>query len=748
MPTYTIQADSGRTYDLEAPDPVSAAHAVVYAESQRGSYGGGAHAPSGGTHSTGEDVVRGGVGGVIRGAAGDAGIAGDIRQGVGTFLMEHVAAPAVRIAARVGGASDAQARGIGEEVRRDAPHIVSASRTMTTLGRHGGGKLPTTSELLAPDQIAGRAGGAYVPQTGAGHFAQTVGENAQGALVPGGPIARIATVVAPAIGSEVSGAVAEHSGASPDGVGIARTVGGVVGGLAAGGGPTAASLIRNAAGRGAVDMAAAGQAVDAELARLNIRRADLPTGANARIEELIQNGARPEAAVNHALAETLPQPVPISRGQASGVPSEQAIENSAGRGANGPAASALVQGQKAAATTAIRGNADTIASHLAGGAAPSPVEAGAAVSDRLNTMRDTAHTGVNAAYDAARAAGPESTLIPRPDIPRLSDTLHTSVDTFDPVRVPSVYREIGRFNGATDVTAEDLFRTRSVLSNLAASSDSVEAAAAGRARRSLDGFIDDAVSRDLFTGNPDAVARWRAAIGQRRAFGQLFEGNDLIDRLTAREPRGGSMQLSVAPEDAANYILGRSGLGVVGRRNLVRDMGRLRDTLGASSDQWNGLRSAVFQRLVQTGEGPAGTGAFSGQNFANAWRDANARDPQMMSLIFSANERGTISRLAAVAQRVTTPVPGGFNPSSTATVAAILSRARPLIAHIPLLREVVSFVGDAADAARVRGMVVNPRPSQGAPRLPAPVPRLSATPVLAGLANGSIGARSAPQPSR
>jgi hypothetical protein len=141
----------------------------------------------------------------------------------------------------------------------------------------------------------------------------------------------------------------------------------------------------------------------------------------------------------------------------------------------------------------------------------------------------------------------------------------------------------------------------------------------------------------------------------------------LIADLTKQEYRGGERTLSVAPEDASNLIFGRSGLGAVGRKNLSRDLARLKNALGPDSEAWNALRGEAFKRLAREGEGApeAGHTQFSGQKFLKAWNKLKADNPQVVDTLFSADERQLITDFAETAQRATTSVKGGDNPSNS-----------------------------------------------------------------------------------
>jgi hypothetical protein len=267
-------------------------------------------------------------------------------------------------------------------------------------------------------------------------------------------------------------------------------------------------------------------------------------------------------------------------------------------------------------------------------------------------------------------------------------------------------------------TIRDLNEARTRLTKLTQSSDRVEAGAARAAVRQLDHAIDGALANDLFKGDPKTVQLWRNAIGARRQFGKLFEGNDLIERLTERADHGGETNtLKLDPVEATNYLLGRQNLVGLGRRDMPRDIARLGKLLGHQSPEWNALRSEVFNRLVRSGSGPTegAEARFSGGNFAKAWRKAQADYPEVLSQLYNSDERQAITKLAAVTERITKPLTGGDNASNTAVAAKkiatdAISHAWSQLGHIvglgaratPVIRYVAAHAEDLAAARRIQ----------------------------------------------
>lgn len=321
---------------------------------------------------------------------------------------------------------------------------------------------------------------------------------------------------------------------------------------------------------------------------------------------------------------------------------------------------------------------------------PAAGSGGAAVHQALNDAFDTAKAGVDQAYGAARAADPQAAHIPSAELPNIAASVRDAVSDFAPEDVPRVARALGTLDTTSTPTVRDLFELRSRLSNLRASNDLVEAKAAGAATRALDAQIDDVADKGLITGDPIVVDLWRNAISARRAFGQQFEGNDLIQRLTQRGLYGEGRTNLVAPEDASSAILGR--VGVSPRQNLARDLARLRDTLGANSPAWRALQGEAFARIAGK---DAGT-----EDFGQAWRSFVQQNPGVASLITPPGQSAMLSKAQdsianAVADRKALGVGQsviGSNPDRFAVDVANIGDRAPL-AQAGAVRDIQDQVG-------------------------------------------------------
>lgn len=327
---------------------------------------------------------------------------------------------------------------------------------------------------------------------------------------------------------------------------------------------------------------------------------------------------------------------------------------------------------------------------------PQPGTGGAAVHQALNEAYDTAKTGVDQAYAAARAADPQGAHVPAAELPNIAANLREAVRDFHPADMPSVARELSGLDNVATPTVRDLFELRSRLSNLRVGQPTPQTVAAGRAVNALDSSIDSLADDGRITGDPQIVGLWRQAIGARRGFGRQFEGDDLIQRLTERGAHGAGRTNLVAPEDASDVILGRNG--VLPRQNLFRDLSRLRDTLGAGSPAWRAIQSEAAGRLLGR---DAGTEAFG-----SSLQAFGRRNPQLGSLLVRPEQTAGVqlaqARIANAAADRAAAQTGqdvlSAMPDTYAADAATLEGRRPL-AQIGAVRQVQNQVGKPAAGA-------------------------------------------------
>lgn len=274
--------------------------------------------------------------------------------------------------------------GLNALVPLSSDQIASGANTANWISEHLGGKpiipmQPGMDPFGRPTSqgMSAELGGNYQPQTTGGKYAQTIGQFAPNAALGGeGVLAKAASVVLPALGSEAAGQLADAAGAPAWGQTAARIVGGVGAGLAP-------SLLAGAA-------RSAGHALGPYAARFSQAAAENQAG------HALAGAASDLPATRSALAngptEIVPGSPPTTFQQTADT-GLGALER--GVAARNPAAFADVRGQQNAARVQALGT-------IQSGADP------AEVSNYLKARFDDIDSATEAALQAARAKGAAS----------------------------------------------------------------------------------------------------------------------------------------------------------------------------------------------------------------------------------------------------------------------------------------------------------------------------------------------------
>jgi hypothetical protein len=159
--------------------------------------------------------------GIVRGAAGLAGLPADIGRGLAGLAI----------------------RGGGYLVGADQAKLAQDAARATTIMEGQRMGAPTSGQITRG--IESVTGPLYTPRTTAGEYARTVGEFVPSAIAgPGGVVRKAAMAVVPGVMSEAAGQATEGTAYEP----AARIAGGIVGGVAAAGrGSGAAKAMQEAA---------------------------------------------------------------------------------------------------------------------------------------------------------------------------------------------------------------------------------------------------------------------------------------------------------------------------------------------------------------------------------------------------------------------------------------------------------------------------------------------------------------------
>lgn len=398
-------------------------------------------------------------------------------------------------------------------------------------------------------------------------------------------------------------------------------------------------------------------------ARAALREAGIEEGAVTpdlaqAISDYAARGVDPQQAGRSAMAETLPVPVPLSRGQVSGTPVQQLFETEAGKGVYGEAPMRLMQDLERRQQEALRANIPAMQERL-GAPAIERGTGGAMAQEALVGQREAARQEAGRLFDVAREAGPAA--IPSQVAGWVDDTLAASIRDFPPAVRPvttSLYDQINQvLSSGGDI--KSLFDIRSQLVK-AGNAGTQEAAAAAALKGELDRQLIGLADQALLSGDRAIIDAYGEAIKNYADFAGMWKSRGILDQLTQTVRRDGEMTLRVAPEDAANYILGANASGMITKANLVRNLRTLKDQLPEA--EWNGIRQEAFMRIFDTAQRGQNV---SGQTFSSLWSRFQRENPALVRELFTESDQALFSQFAAVATTVSNTARNTSNSATT-----------------------------------------------------------------------------------
>lgn len=343
--------------------------------------------------------------------------------------------------------------------------------------------------------------------------------------------------------------------------------------------------------------------------------------------------------------------------------------------------------------------------------AETPHEAGALVSQAVQSEAARAKAGVTAAYDAAKAlpgeieAGafdgigtrikialssrPEPVVIDDKLTPFASRAIQDVDDRIAQLQIQNRASPAGQppRNQIAGVTLEGVDQMRKRLSAFRKDAFSSGNAADGRAARAvLDAFddhIDQAIKSGQFTGDQRAIDAWNDARGAHADYRSTFtaQKNDPIGRVVERITGKGNNPAAI-PNDVADFLYGSSGVNPntlnVGVANRVKSI------LGDQSPEWSAVKQGLFSRLTESSPGMTDFGPAKIAQRLNRFLSGDGRE--LAETIYSPAERQMIQQFADLHRKLEVPKTGA-NWSETSTFLA------------PILRKIGSKIGMAIGGA-------------------------------------------------
>lgn len=492
------------------------------------------------------------------------------------------------------------------------------------------------------------------------------------------PFSKIAGQMVAAGGTQLAAdQVAQAEGStrptSLEDAGVVAAIAGVTEGLA----PFAIGLLRKIMGGKSLTTAETKQLTAAGLKPEEIT----PERAAAIVQSRV---ADPATRQRIAAAQSLPEPVPLSTGQATQNP--RTLQMEAELPKTSDRAAAISQEFKDRQNAAIQKNIDTLRRQFSGSDLPkSPAEIGADIQQKLVSMRQAQSREVTAAYEGA-AQG--RAFVPSNALNDLNTGLKKQLNDmrFDVEGNPAVSRFFTRMDelrngfamadGATGAavkarnpsayrvqTLEDMRKYVNANIIQTAGDNAAQRAAGLRMVKEIDRQVDDFVAGGLLSGDPKAIDAIREARKASASFKQRFESDDIVERLTTKEGIGGNARLSVDADDAINAIFGKAGIT---RQGIGNDVMKLKQTL--PPEDFSRLKEAAFLRLLRNDQGE---GAFSAKRFSDGLNDAANKYPNMMKGLFSPEEMRAMRRFGEVARLAQENPNRNFSNSSSAIINAM-----------------------------------------------------------------------------
>ena len=378
-----------------------------------------------------------------------------------------------------------------------------------------------------------------------------------------------------------------------------------------------------------------------------------------------------------AEANSLPGPdIPLTRGSVTGMPGDQLYEDQMRKGIYGEDVAMGMRQFDDSTRNALNQNQLAIQEQIADGAPIVDRNQGAElVQATLAGRRQGEKTRADAFYDEARELGSDAQLIPGP----------VNASTITPVNLQTFFDQMSKrlsdeflqsdLGGANQLlkdlegfaaaeTGPDialLFKWRQKLNKGQPGSD--DAAARRIMKTEFDNFLAKALDNELIGGRPEAVAAWKDAISNYKDFADTWLGGDLVDKLTRTRQGANGSELVVAPADAANFIFNSSNLGFMNKRDLQRDIVKMRDLLPA--EDFNYLRQELFLRMMDAGR--TGSREISGAKTLSAIEKVFNENSAVLNAAFSGDEISMIRQFGRIADRATNTARNNSNSGIIAT---------------------------------------------------------------------------------
>ena len=380
----------------------------------------------------------------------------------------------------------------------------------------------------------------------------------------------------------------------------------------------------------------------------------------AEFNKLVRNELDPTTAARVASSKTLPHPVQLTEGQATGNLALQGKEQARLHGVYGDDAQSIMRSYVDDQANALNANAQSLKSTIGGDQVTFKGEGASRAISTLKGNAEATREAVRAGYQGAKQT---NAFMPSEAVKDFAYQArkHLSEEGFDlsgakvAGRLQDVERVIGMKNvNAANVRGMELWRKRIVKDiESIRMSDPSQAEALRQLRGRYDDFIKDSFENALVRGDQTAVQQWQQARQLRATYGQVFEKNRIINKLVKGEH---------TPEETVNILFGAGRFGSQSKGEVIQALDTIQKQVGPNA--WNALREEAFLRLLRN-QGDS----FSAVKFTNEFDTALREGGTLMRKMFDPAELRLMGQLRDAA-KATIYDPRATNPSKTSYALA------------------------------------------------------------------------------
>ena len=438
---------------------------------------------------------------------------------------------------------------------------------------------------------------------------------------------------------------------------------------------------------------------------------------------------KPGEAAAYAEAQSLPVPVPQTRGTLSGRPIDQLREDLARKGVYGEQAETIITKARVAQQRAIDQNRAAIAEQIAG---KSPVitkgQSGEIVQAEIKAGRDKASREANQAYtDVRELAAQEGSVLPAGVFSGFSQKVRDLVSRDHALTiggaankelalVDSYLKQLALFEAkGTNVPINEIFDYRSSITGRIGTGKGGPVFAALKViKKELDNKINVLLDTALLKGNSAVIESWKNAIKGWKDYKSTWKSGNLMDRLTQVNPKNASIvEFKVSPESASNYIFNSSNLGFLSKVNLQRDLLKMKEHL--TQPAWDSLRQEIYLKIVNASLNPQGTSISGAALLKNVNKTLRENQP-LMSALYTSEEQALLSQFARVANRtLNTQINASNTAPATLTALKDLFRnlvvvlgikdLKPWLAALPFLSKGTKGLREGVRASQIKAAI-------------------------------------------